>query len=106
MVIPVSYGIEDQMLNSMTTKLVELQLEKNLRNPKGSLENPALKDLETQIIELSLGVIEVIKGKKQTNGILLSDINNRIKLVQNSLNSFAKVELEFLVLQIFLTQKL
>ena len=30
----------------MTSKLVEFQLEKTLRNPRGSLENPALKDLE------------------------------------------------------------
>ncbi len=96
LVIPVSYGIEDQILNSMTSKLVELQLEKNLRNPRGNLENPALKDLEIQITELSLGVIEVIKGKKQTNNILLSDINNRIKLVQNSLNSLPKVERELI----------
>ena len=96
LVIPVSYGIEDQMLNSMTSKLVEFQLEKNLRNPRGSLENPALKDLEVQITELSLGIIEVIKGKKQTNNILLSDINNRISLVQNSLNSLPQVERELI----------
>ena len=96
LVIPVSYGIEDQMLNSMTSKLVEFQLEKNLRNPRGSLENPALKDLEVQITELSLGIIEVIKGKKQTNNILLTDINNRINLVQNSLNSLPQVERELI----------
>ena len=80
----------------MTSKLVEFQLEKNLRNPRGSLENPALKDLEVQITELSLGIIEVIKGKKQTNNILLTDINNRINLVQNSLNSLPQVERELI----------
>ena len=96
LVIPVSYGIEDQMLNSMTAKLVELQLEKNLRNPRGSLENPVLKDLEIQITELGLGIIEVIKGKKQTNNILLTDVNNSIKLAQNSLNTLPQVERELI----------
>ena len=96
LVIPVSYGIDDQILNNMTSKLVEFQLEKNLRNPRGNLENPALKDLEVQITELSLGIIEVIKGKKQTNNITLSDINNRISLVQNSLNTLPQVERELI----------
>lgn len=96
LVIPVSYGIEGQMLNKMTASLLELQLEKNLRNPKGDLENPALKDLDVQMSEISLGIIEVIKGKKKTNNILLSDINNRIALVQKSLSSLPQVERELI----------
>ncbi len=96
LVVPVSYGINDQMLNNMTTKLVELQLEKNLLNPNGILENPSIKDLDVQIFEISLGIIEIVKGKKKTNKILLSDLNNQINLVQNSLNSLPQVERELI----------
>ena len=96
LVVPISYGINDQMLNNMTTKLVELQLEKNLLNPNGILENPSIKDLDVQIFEISLGIIEIVKGKKKTNKILLSDLNNQINLVQNSLNSLPQVERELI----------
>ena len=96
LVVPVSYGINDQMLNNMTTKLVELQLEKNLLNPNGILENPSIKDLDVQIFEISLGIIEIVKAKKKTNKILLSDLNNQINLVQNSLNSLPQVERELI----------
>lgn len=96
LVVPVSYGINDQMLNNMTTKLVELQLEKNLLNPNGILENPSIKDLDVQIFEISLGIIEIVKGKKKTNKILLSDLNNQINLVKNSLNSLPQVERELI----------
>ena len=96
LVVPISYGINDQMLNNMTTKLVELQLEKNLLNPNGVLENPSIKDLDVQIFEISLGIIEIVKGKKKTNKILLSDLNNQINLVQNSLNSLPQVERELI----------
>ena len=41
-IIPVSYGISDKLLNDLIDNLVELQLERKILNPNGLLRNPAI----------------------------------------------------------------
>lgn len=93
-VVPVSYGISDNLLNNMISKLVELQIELNILDPKGVLENPVIRETQRQIHELRESVKESVKNQKKTNEILLNDINSRVSLSEKALGSLPQMERE------------
>ena len=81
-VVPVTYGVKDNILNSMIENLVNLQIEKNIRNPRNSLENPAINDISFQISDLKKAIIELISNQRKANQILLNDIASRKVLLK------------------------
>ena len=98
-VVPVTYGVKDNILNSMIENLVNLQIEKNIRNPRNSLENPAINDISFQISDLKKAIIELISNQRKANQILLNDIASRKSLAKNSLNALPSVEIELVNIQ-------
>ena len=98
-VVPVTYGVKDNILNSMIENLVNLQIEKNIRNQRNSLENPAINDISFQISDLKKAIIELISNQRKANQILLNDIASRKSLAKNSLNALPSVEIELVNIQ-------
>ncbi len=93
-VVPISYGISDNVLNNMIGKLVELQIELNILDPKGMLENPVIRESQRQILELRESITESVRNQKQANIILLDDLNGRISLSEKALGSLPQMERE------------
>lgn len=93
-VVPVSYGISDNLLNDMIIRLLDFQMDLNILDPKGVLENPAVRELKRQILELKTTIKESVKNQKRANSILLDDVEGRIRLSESALSSLPQMEKE------------
>ncbi len=95
-IIPVSYGISDKLLNDLIDNLVELQLERKILNPNGLLRNPAISDLDGKIDRLKSTLNDMILNLKSKNNILLNDFSSRIKVSEDMLKTLPSVERELI----------
>ena len=95
-IIPVSYGISDKLLNDLIDNLVELQLERKILNPNGLLRNPAISDLDGKIDRLKSTLNDMISNLKSKNTILLNDYTSRIKVSEDMLKTLPSVERELI----------
>ena len=93
-VIPVSYGISNNLLNDLITQLVDLQLERDLLNPNGILINPVISDINSKIDRLKGTLNDMISNLKSKNTILMNDLIKRIKIAEDMLKSLPSVERE------------
>ena len=93
-VIPVSYGISNNLLNDLITQLVDLQLERDLLNPNGILINPVISDINSKIDRLKGTLNDMISNLKSKNTIFMNDLIKRIKIAEDMLKSLPSVERE------------
>ena len=95
-IIPVSYGISNNLLNDLITQLVDLQLERDLLNQNGTLINPVISELNSKIERLKSTLKDMISNLKSKNSILNSDFSKRIKVSEDMLKSLPSVERELI----------
>ena len=95
-IVPVSYGISNNLLNDLITELVDLQLERDLLNPNGTLINPVISELNVKIDRLKSTLNDMISNLKSKNSILISDFSNRIKVSEDMLKTLPSVERELI----------
>ena len=95
-IIPVSYGISNDLLNDLITQLVDLQLERDLLNQNGTLINPVISELNGKIERLKSTLKDMISNLKSKNSILNSDFSKRIKVSEDMLKSLPSVERELI----------
>tara|TARA_B100000963_G_scaffold126983_1_gene110820 strand:- start:5685 stop:8006 length:2322 start_codon:yes stop_codon:yes gene_type:complete len=93
-IVPVSYGITNNLLNELINQLVELQLERDLLNPNGSLRNPVLNDINNKVDKLKGTLKDLIYNLQSKNSILINDLNERISVSENMLKSLPSIERE------------
>ena len=93
-IVPVSYGISNDLLNKLINELVDLQLERELYNQNGTLINPVFSELNGKIDRLKTTLKDMISNLKSKNSILKSDFSNRIKASEEMLKSLPSVERE------------
>lgn len=92
LVIPSVYGIENDVISSLSEKLISLQIELNSIDPDGNLVNPIKDNINNNISQLKNNILEAITSQQATNKILLIDIENRIALIDQMLNTLPLVE--------------
>ncbi|MGY8989587.1 MAG: hypothetical protein ACKVJA_04965, partial [Flavobacteriales bacterium] len=85
-IAPSTYGINNSTLSELIKQLVNIQLEKNVLIDGGQINNPSISDFDLQIIQLSSNIKELINNSKQTNLIIIQDLNSRILLEESDLN--------------------
>ena len=95
-IVPSTYGITNSTLSELIKQLVKIQLEKNVLIDGGQINNPSISDFDLQIIQLSKNIKELIHNSKQTNLIIIHDLNSRINLEESSLNELPIVQRELL----------
>ena len=93
-IVPVSYGITNNLLNELINQLVELQIERDLLNPNGTLRNPVLNDINNKVDKLKGTLKDLISNLQSKNSILINDLNERISVSENMLKSLPSVERE------------
>ena len=91
-----SFGIEDENLNSLISKLAEIQINKNILIDGGQINNPAIKKYNIQIQQLVSNLQETIKTSKSANTILLKDYQSRIKKMEKTLSDIPQLEMDLL----------
>ena len=95
-VAPSTYGITNSSLSELIKKLVNIQLEKNVLIEGGQYNNPSIADFDLQLVQLSKNIKEVIINSKQSNKIIINDLNARIAIEESSLNSLPIEQRELL----------
>lgn len=81
-ILPSSVGLEDPVLNSVLTKMVDLQLEIKLyiNSERGS--NPLVAEKVARINEIKANVLESVKTLKSTDKIKLDFLTKQINVVE------------------------
>ncbi|MFL2569871.1 MAG: polysaccharide biosynthesis tyrosine autokinase [Flavobacteriales bacterium] len=95
-IVPVSYGISNNLLNDLITELVDFQLERELLNPKGTLINPVISELNGKIDRLKSTLFDMILNLKSKNNILIKDFSKRIKVSEDMLKTLPSIERELI----------
>lgn len=90
-IVPVSYGINNEVLTDLTKRLTNLQLERNLL---ASQSNLIAKNLQDKINELKNSIKSSIENSLNANEIVLADINTRLSISQDLLKSLPSIERE------------
>ncbi len=98
-VVPSTYGITNSSLSELVRQLVNIQLEKNVLIDGGQINNPSIADFDLQLNQLSLNIKEVILNSRNSNNIIIKDLNSRIALEESSLSSLPIEQRELLNIQ-------
>jgi capsular exopolysaccharide synthesis family protein len=98
-VVPAAMGIQDNILNQLISRLVELQLDVKLLMTGNKGKNPLLQETQDVIRELKTNILTNVNNLKATNGIRLKDIENRIDLFASSLKQLPEAERELRTIQ-------
>jgi tyrosine-protein kinase Etk/Wzc len=93
---PSTDGITNPTLSALIKQLVNVQLKKNILLMSLKSNHPSIAELDLNIIEISKQIKEEIKNCKQTNSIIIPDLNNRIILEESNLNSLPIEQRELL----------
>ena len=85
--VPTSFGINDDGLAFLISRLIETQTKKNILVDGGQINNPAIAQYNRQIKQLIINLQEAIKTSQSTNKLIIDDIKNRIKKKEIELRS-------------------
>ncbi|MCU0449981.1 MAG: polysaccharide biosynthesis tyrosine autokinase [Bernardetiaceae bacterium] len=85
---PLAYGVEGMdVLNNLTAKLVEIQIELNSLVQKGKIKNPAVAELKLKIDNLKANIAENLRQIKGNLQITLGNVNQQISQVEREIRS-------------------
>ncbi len=92
LIVPSSMGVEDPLLNALTTNLTTLYTNRTELEQYSKENNPALKSLDNQIATTKNVLYENIKSAINTNQISQRDINNRIDVISQRMNRLPETQ--------------
>ncbi|MDC0201996.1 hypothetical protein OAJ56_02010, partial [Flavobacteriales bacterium] len=98
-IAPSTYGINNPTLSELIKQLVNIQLQKKELIDGGQINNPSVSDFDSKIIQFSSNIKELINNSKQTNLIIIQDLNSRIALEESYLNELPIEQRELLDIQ-------
>ena len=114
-VLPTAVGVEDPVLVSLISQMVNLQMKLKIINSTTTQENPLVKGNEQRIQDLRDGILESVKNLKATDKIVVDQIKSQLRLLESQLAGLPKAERQLVTIQrtyklgenlyVFLTQK-
>lgn len=115
-ILPSSVGLEDPVISSLLTKMVDLQLEMKLYINSERVSNPLVKEKLGRINEIKSNVFESLKTLKSTDGIKMDFLNKQIREIEKQSDLLPASERQLIAVQrnyslleslyVFLMQKL
>ena len=91
-IVPLSYGISNQTLTELISDLIDFQVERNVLNPNGNLNNPIINELDIKIERIISSIESIIESLNAKNAILLADFSKRINSSEKLLNFIPNAE--------------
>lgn len=115
-ILPSSVGLTDPVINSLLTKMVDLQLEIKLYLGTENAQNPLVAGKVNRINEIKQNVLESINTLKSTDKIKMDFLNRQVKDIDKQLSLLPASERQLIAVQrnysllenlyVFLMQKL
>lgn len=97
-ILPTSLGINDPVLTSLITKLVDLQLELKLLVDR-KMENPIVTSRLQRLAELRHDITESLLGLKATDQIKLDFVNSQIAVAERQMDRLPSAERQLITIQ-------
>lgn len=94
LVSPSAFGFEAPALTSLTNSLLELESKRSMMADQS--ESQIKRQLDKRTLELRASLKELINNLDKSNQIQLDDLNNRIGIVESSLQGFPVSEIELI----------
>lgn len=115
-ILPSSMGITDPILNTLLTRMVDLQLEMKMQTTPERLNNPLIKERLERIGQLKKDVEEALRTLKSTDKIKMDFLTRQLKDTEKQLGMLPANERQLIGVQrnyallenlyVFLMQKL
>src|SRR5690606_26039365 len=99
LVAPSVIGITDPLLNSLVQSLSELQAEQTRLKANFTAQTPAVRENASRIQNAKRALEENVNLAYQNTQSVLSDLNNRIKMIERDVNSLPQTERNLLGIQ-------
>ncbi|MGK7394466.1 MAG: polysaccharide biosynthesis tyrosine autokinase [Candidatus Cyclobacteriaceae bacterium M3_2C_046] len=99
LVVPSSMGVQDNILNDLIRRLVNLQLDVKLLMSDKKGKNPLVQEKQQTIADLKENILNNVENLKATNDIRLKDLDNRINLFSSSLRQMPEAERQLKVIE-------
>lgn len=97
-VAPAGVGITDPLLSNLVAQLIELKLKQNIAF-KTDPQSPFRLENEKQINQVKKTLFEVISNLKNTNKILITDLDSRINKINLLTNKLLENERKYIELK-------
>ncbi len=101
MISPEAFGIKDALLIQLTEELIGLQRDLNSMKRQNAESNPAYAYIQARIEANRTTILNSVKGFKESNEVMLQNINRRIREIDQSAKNIPKAERELLELERF-----
>ena len=98
-VVPSGLGIEDPILNTLITNLLELQAEKSMHASKLTEISPPLREVNRKIKDLNLSILELLQNVDNNAQLLIEDLQERINKITGTFSSLPQTEQNLLRIQ-------
>jgi tyrosine-protein kinase Etk/Wzc len=96
---PSALGIDDPMLNSLLVDLTKLHTERGRLLLSTTDRSPAVQAIDQNIVQIKAVLEENIKNIQAASDILITDLNRRIRRLEQRINQLPGTERELIGLQ-------
>lgn len=95
-ILPTSVGINDPILSSLVSKMVELQMQLKMNS---HAENPLVGEVKRKIDQIRRDVIESVRNQQSTDKIRQNYVDRQIKDIERQLNGLPLAERQLVSIQ-------
>lgn len=96
---PSGIGIEDPILNTLISNLMDLQVDKSRQLASLTDQAPQVQATNNKIRDLNKSIQEILKNVDQNSGLLINDLQRRISEIDNSFRSLPETEQNLIRIQ-------
>jgi uncharacterized protein involved in exopolysaccharide biosynthesis/MinD-like ATPase involved in chromosome partitioning or flagellar assembly len=91
-VSPSAFGIKDQLLNKLTSELVDIVQERDAMKEAGTQANPAYDQILAKIEADRRSIIGTVRGFQESNQIAVKNLDARIAELDGDLRNIPKIQ--------------
>ncbi len=101
LISPQAFGVKDQLIIRLTEELVRMQQEMNSIKDMGAENNPVYRQLQSQINTNRSTILRSVTGLKQSNDVMINNINERLNTMRQEASELPKAQRELMEMERF-----